>query len=127
MFRLIKLAIGLVGLMAFAWFGITVKLGERTLFQHVRAIGQTKESQELVDGTRQAAGPLVDDVRRRFTGHDRTGPGRRRCPPTPARRESGFLVGAASAPRLARQGPRFRRGAFSLTDAIKPARTADGA
>ena len=54
MFRLIKLAIGLVGLMAFAWFGITVKLGERTLFQHVRAIGQTKESQELVDGTRQA-------------------------------------------------------------------------
>ena len=54
MFRLIKLAIGLVGLMAFAWFGITVKLGERTLFQHVRAIGQTKESQELVDGTREA-------------------------------------------------------------------------
>jgi hypothetical protein len=74
MFRLIKLAIGLVGLMAFAWFGITVKLGERTLFQHLRAIGQTKESQELVDGTRQAAGPLVDDVKRRIGSHDQDGP-----------------------------------------------------
>ena len=66
MFRLIKLGITLVGLAAFAWFGVTVKLGSMTLFQHLRAIGQTKESQELVDGTRQAAGPLVDDVRRKF-------------------------------------------------------------
>ena len=54
MFRLIKLGITLVGLAAFAWFGVTVKLGSMTLFQHLRAIGQTKESQELVDGTRQA-------------------------------------------------------------------------
>jgi hypothetical protein len=66
LFRLIKLGITLVGLAAFAWFGVTVKLGSMTLFQHLRAIGQTKESQELVDGTRQAAGPLVDDVRRMF-------------------------------------------------------------
>jgi hypothetical protein len=65
-FRLIKLGITLVGFAAFAWFGVTVKLGSMTLFQHLRAIGQTKESQELVDGTRQAAGPLVDDVRRKF-------------------------------------------------------------
>ncbi len=73
MFRLIKLGITLVGLCAFAWFGVTVKLGSQTLFQHLRAIGQTKESQELVDGTRQAAGPLVDDVRRKF--HEGTAPG----------------------------------------------------
>jgi hypothetical protein len=66
LFRLIKLGITLVGLAAFAWFGVTVKLGSMTLFQHLRAIGQTKESQELVDGTRKAAGPLVDDVRRKF-------------------------------------------------------------
>ena len=66
MFRLIKLGITLVGFAAFAWFGVTVKLGSQTLFQHLRAIGQTKESQQLVDGTREAAGPLVDDVRRRF-------------------------------------------------------------
>jgi hypothetical protein len=73
LFRLIKLGITLMGFVAFAWFGVTVKLGSQTLFQHLRSIGQTKESQELVEGTRQAAGPLVDDVRRRF--HEGTGPG----------------------------------------------------
>jgi hypothetical protein len=68
MFRLIKLGVALVGLLAFCWFGVTYQLGARTLFQHVRAIVETKESQELVDGTKQAAGPLVDDVRRRIGG-----------------------------------------------------------
>jgi hypothetical protein len=68
MFRLIKLGIGLTGLVLFAWFGLTAKLGSQTLFQHLRAIGQSKESQQLVDGTREAAGPLVDDVRRRIGG-----------------------------------------------------------
>ncbi len=68
MFRLLKLGIALMGLVLFAWFGLTVKLGPQTLFQHLRAIGQSKESQELVDGTKQAAGPLVDDVRRRIGG-----------------------------------------------------------
>ena len=66
MFRLFKLGVALIGFAAFAWFGVTVKLGSQTLFQHLRAISQTKESQELVDGTREAAGPLADDVRRRF-------------------------------------------------------------
>ena len=66
MFTLAKLGVSLVALFAFAWFGMTVKLGSRTLFEHLHAIGQSKESQELVDGTRQAAGPLVDDVRHRI-------------------------------------------------------------
>lgn len=73
MFRLIKLGIALVGLLAFCWFGITYQLGSRSLFQHLRAIGQTKESQELVDATKQAAGPLVSDVRRRI-GHNEDAP-----------------------------------------------------
>ena len=64
MFRLLKLGVALMGFVAFAWFGATVKLGPRTLFEHLHAIGQTKESQDLVDGTKRAAGPLVDDVRR---------------------------------------------------------------
>ena len=72
MFGLIKLGVALVGLLAFCWFGITYQLGSRTLFQHVRAIGQTKESQDLVDGTKQAAGPLVDDVRRRIGKNEDT-------------------------------------------------------
>lgn len=68
MFRLLKLGVTTAALAAFAWFGITVKLGSQTLFQHLRSIGQTKESQDLVEGTRQAAEPLVDDVRRRISG-----------------------------------------------------------
>ena len=63
-----KLGMGLMGLVAFAWFGLTVKLGSQTLFQHLHAIGESKESQDLVDGTKQAAGPLVDDVRHRIGG-----------------------------------------------------------
>ena len=64
MFTLLKFGAGVVALLAFAWFGMTFKLGERTLFEHLHAIGQTKESQELVDGTRQA-------VRRRVGNADR--------------------------------------------------------
>jgi hypothetical protein len=66
--RFFKLCCGLAAFVAFAWFGSTVKIGPRTLFEHLHAIGQTKESQDLVDSTKQAAGPLVDGVRRRITG-----------------------------------------------------------
>ena len=68
MFRLLKLCMSLAAFVVLAWFGATVKLGSRTLFEHLHAIGQTKESQELVDGTKQAAEPLVDDVKRHI-GH----------------------------------------------------------
>lgn len=68
MVRLFKLCVAMAAFVAFAWFGTTVKLGPRTLFQHLRAIGQTQESRELVDGTRQAAEPLVEGVKRRLAG-----------------------------------------------------------
>jgi hypothetical protein len=68
MVRLLKLCIGLAAFVAFAYFGATVPLGSRTLFGHMRAIAETKESQELVDGTKHAAEPLVDGVRRRIAG-----------------------------------------------------------
>jgi hypothetical protein len=69
MFRLLfKLCVSLVALVAIAWFGTTVPLGSHTLFGHLRAISETKESQDLVDGTKHAAEPIVDDVRRRI-GH----------------------------------------------------------
>jgi hypothetical protein len=68
MFRLLKLCMSLAAFVAFAWFGATVKLGDHTLFEHLHAIGQTKESQDLVDGTKKVAEPLVDDVKRRI-GH----------------------------------------------------------
>jgi hypothetical protein len=61
--------VALVALFAgFCWVGTHLQLGPHTLFGHLRAIAQTKESQELFDGTRESAGPLVDDVRRRIAG-----------------------------------------------------------
>jgi hypothetical protein len=66
MFRLIKLLIGLAGVAIFVWFGANVPLGSRTLFEHMQAIGRTRETQDLLDGTRQSAKPLVDGVRKRL-------------------------------------------------------------
>jgi hypothetical protein len=61
--------VALVALFAgFCWVGTHLQLGQQTLFGHLRAIAQTKESQELFDGTRASAQPLVDDVRRRIAG-----------------------------------------------------------
>jgi hypothetical protein len=61
--------VALVALFAgFCWVGTHLQLGPHTLFGHLRAIAQTKESQDLFDGTRESAGPLVDDVRRRIAG-----------------------------------------------------------
>ena len=60
MFRLLKfiLVMGLLG--AGIYYGMTVKLGERTFFQHIQAIWETKETQELRRGTKQKVGGLVD-------------------------------------------------------------------
>jgi hypothetical protein len=75
MFRLLKLCMSLAAFLVVAWFGATVKLGDRTLFEHLHAIGQTKESQELADGAKQAAEPLVDDVKRRISSRGDSGKG----------------------------------------------------
>jgi len=106
MFTLLKLGVSLVALLAFAWFGVTQKLGSRTLFEHMHAIGQTKESQELMDGTRQTAGPLVDDVRHRIGGKDDLEG--KRPPPRSARRRSGTARPATS-PRSRRRRSRIWR------------------
>jgi len=66
MFRLIKFLLGLAGLVVFVWFGANIPLGSRTLFEHLQAIGRTRETQDFLDGTRASAKPLVDNVRRRL-------------------------------------------------------------
>lgn len=65
MFRLIKFLLGLAALAGFVWFGANVPLGSRTLFQHLQAIGRTRETKDLLDGTRESAKPLMDSMRRR--------------------------------------------------------------
>jgi hypothetical protein len=60
MFRFFKLVVYLALLVGFVWFGSTVELGNRTLFGHVENIWKTRESKELVDGTKGKVGDLVD-------------------------------------------------------------------
>ena len=68
MFRLFKLLVWLAGVALLVWFGANVPLGSRTLFQHLQAIGRTRETQDLLEGTRQSAKPFVDGVRKRLGG-----------------------------------------------------------
>lgn len=49
-------------LAALALFATTVDLGERTLFGHLRAIGDTKESRDLVRGTKEKAGEVGEYI-----------------------------------------------------------------
>jgi len=65
-FRLIKFLVGVAVLAGFVWFGANVPLGSRTLFEHLQAIGRTRETRDLLDGTRQSAKPLMDSVRRKL-------------------------------------------------------------
>jgi hypothetical protein len=66
-FKLLKFLIGMVALGAFAWFGLTVPLGDRTLYGHITAIGHSKESRELVRGTKEKVG----DLKRRIAGGEK--------------------------------------------------------
>jgi hypothetical protein len=59
-FRLLRLLLLLGGLGALLWFGAKVPLGQRTLFEHIQAIWKTHESQDLVRGTKDKMGDLVD-------------------------------------------------------------------
>lgn len=46
------------------YFGTTVKLGERTLFGHIRNIWSADETQEMVKEIKRSSGPMVDRVER---------------------------------------------------------------
>jgi hypothetical protein len=58
-FRLLSFFITILGFAAVVWFGVTVDLGDRTLFGHLRAIGGSDEAKQLWDGTRGKVTDLV--------------------------------------------------------------------
>ena len=58
MFKLIKVLVSLICLAAFVWWGMTVQLGDHTLFGHIAAIGSSKESKDLVRGTKEKVADL---------------------------------------------------------------------
>jgi hypothetical protein len=57
--RLMTFFISVVGFAAVVWFGVTVELGQRTLFGHLRAIGGSNEAQELWAGTKEKVTDFV--------------------------------------------------------------------
>ena len=59
-----RLLITLALIVAFAFFGATVKLGKYTLFGHVRRIWHTEEVQDLKNGVEEKTGPAVERVKR---------------------------------------------------------------
>jgi hypothetical protein len=67
-FKLLKLLVSLVCLGVFVWWGLTVQLGQRTLFGHIAAIGSSRESKELVRGTKEK----VAEVKKRLVEEGET-------------------------------------------------------
>jgi hypothetical protein len=61
-FKLLKALVSLICLGVFVWWGMTVQLGDRTLFGHIAAIGKSKESKDLVRGTKEK----VTDLKKRI-------------------------------------------------------------
>lgn len=47
-----------------AFLGLTVPLGKRTFFEHVRAVWKTEEVQDMKKGIEEKAGPAVQRVKR---------------------------------------------------------------
>jgi hypothetical protein len=64
MFKLMKWVIFGAFVAGFIWFGSNVNLGKHTLFGHVQRIWKSEETQDLVEGTKEAAGPTVEKVKR---------------------------------------------------------------
>jgi hypothetical protein len=61
---LIRSIVYLIVFVAVIYFGTTVKLGQRTLFGHVRNIWSADETQEMVKEIKKSSGPVVDRVQR---------------------------------------------------------------
>lgn len=60
MFGFIRFLFSLVIFAIVVWFAVTVPLGSRTLFGHLRAIGQTEAAHELAEGTKQEARKVAE-------------------------------------------------------------------
>ena len=83
MFRLIRGLIGLVISAALVYVAVYVPLGEKTLWQHIRAIAGSSASRELVREVKDKADRVLDKSKgERSTGAKR--------PPAKAAKDDGF-------------------------------------
>ena len=59
-----RMCVSLALLVCCVWVGATVPLGEHTFFGHVARIWEAEETQDLIQGTQEAAAPAVDRVKK---------------------------------------------------------------
>jgi hypothetical protein len=112
--KIFKLLLGLACLAGFIWCGANIPLGPRTLFEHLQAIGRTRETQELLDGTRETARPLVDGVRRRMAKSEEKSDER-----SPAAPDGGVRIAAPSEEITEQDRKRLRKLLNSEKTAIR--------
>jgi hypothetical protein len=66
--KLLRAMIGLGLLVGGLWCSFNVPLGERTFAQHMDRIGQTREAEELLEGSRQTVRPVLREATDRMLG-----------------------------------------------------------
>jgi hypothetical protein len=64
MFRLIRFLFWCAAIFCIVWFAVKVPLGKRTLWGHLQAIWHTDATQDLVNGTKEAAKDAVDKAKK---------------------------------------------------------------
>jgi hypothetical protein len=62
-FRLLRWLFSLALFAVFVWFAVTVPLGKRTLWGHLRAIAATDEAKDLAEGAKEEAKKVADKLR----------------------------------------------------------------
>jgi hypothetical protein len=62
MFGLIRFFFSAVIFAIVVWFAVSVPLGSRTLWGHLRAIAGTKEAKDFADGTKEEAKKVADKL-----------------------------------------------------------------
>ena len=63
MFRLARFLFSLVLFCVVVWFAVTVPLGKRTLWGHLRAIFKSQEVKDLEEGTKREAKRVAESLR----------------------------------------------------------------
>jgi hypothetical protein len=83
------------------WCGATVKLGKKTTFGHIQSIWKSDEAQDMVEGVKEKAGPLVDKAKRGVEAGVREATKDDKAAPAPGAKPEAEVVtpGSETAPR----------------------------
>ncbi len=64
MFRMLRFVFWTIVFVGFMYFALAVPLGKHTLAGHIVNIWRSPEGKELRQGTKEAAGPLLEKAKR---------------------------------------------------------------